>query len=205
MDSVNVVDKTMAGILRMAKQIIANHLEVALDPKPDPLIDEITASVHSLVLDGKRMAEGWLTSSENKIVRPTARFYSRSGIVSEVIIDTMDDDDVLSMTAFATAFATVLAAVRIDGYFVISEAWIAGYGTDPEVDKLKPSKRDTRQEVVVVSAANATGHDLAMYPIERDEQGNVTLADSISGDMPVQFSNPIFSNLYWLLPKSSVH
>lgn len=126
-------------------------------------------------------------------IRPTVRFYRRSGAIAELILPSLDEED-LSQIRLAANVAGILLEAEVDGYFVISEAWVAKSSADPEVAKLRPRQRSDRQEVLFVSAGLAGRHTLRLYPMIRGADAKLTGfgdAETLSGNL-----HPMMLNLY---------
>jgi hypothetical protein len=165
------------------------------DFEPSPRIDEALASVDALMEDAKASALAWITN-ESGVVRPAIRFYRRVGKIAEIIIPGFDDEDQIGEARLAAAVAVVLKVAEIDGYFVTGEAWIAKYGDDKSVDGLKPSQRESRQEVLVVAGGFPGNHELRLYPIERGPDGKCSGFGKPLPDQSIRFTNPMMTDLY---------
>jgi hypothetical protein len=165
------------------------------DLTPSPLIDEALVSVDALMQDAKASAFAWITN-ESGVVRPAIRFYRRAGKVAEIIIPEFNDEDQIGEARLAAAVAVVLEVARIDGYFVTGEAWVAKYGDDKSFDGIKPSERESRQEVLVVAGGFPGNHTLRLYPIERGPDGTCSGFGKPLPNQNIQFTNPMMSDLY---------
>jgi hypothetical protein len=95
-------------------------------------------------------------------------------------------------SAFLAALRLALREFRNDvvNYATISEAWAAQYDHEPRAGDLMPSERETRKEIVIVSAGDHKGARVKAWEIIRDDKGRVTdliedkgMADNFEGRM----------------------
>jgi hypothetical protein len=79
--------------------------------------------------------------------------------------------------------SAMIAAIRaslkefrksVVNYAFVSEVWVAEYDHKPGQRDLMPSERETRREMVIVSAGDHTDARMRMWEIIRDDKGVVT-------------------------------
>jgi hypothetical protein len=78
--------------------------------------------------------------------------------------------------AFIKALREALKMCRssVVNYACISEAWMAVQDHPLREGDLPPSKRETKKEIVVVSAGDCAGAQMKVWEIIRDDKGRVT-------------------------------
>jgi hypothetical protein len=85
-------------------------------------------------------------------------------------------NDERTKSAFINALREALKMFRssVVNYACISEAWMAVQDHPLREGDLPPSKRETKKEIVVVSAGDRAGAQVKVWEIIRDDQGRVT-------------------------------
>lgn len=79
-------------------------------------------------------------------------------------------------SAFIKAVRMSLKLFRgsVVNYAVISEAWFAEYDHEPRAGMVMPADRETKKEVVIVSAGDKDRATMKVWEITRDDKGAVT-------------------------------
>jgi hypothetical protein len=79
-------------------------------------------------------------------------------------------------SAFIGALRSALQALRGDivSYSFLTEAWVATQARPWRAGDLRPSKRESRTECVIVNACDGLNSRFGMWEIIRDAEGRVT-------------------------------
>lgn len=189
---------TPKGLANICTSLVKAILDASQEAKPSPKIDQTIADLDMLTSDARASAMAWLSPKVGGMVRPTIRFYSRTGVVQEVVMADLVRMGPGSMAGVAAALAVVISKANVDAYFVVGEVWAAAETVDPQVAALRVRDRSDRQEFVLIAAANTQRHTQRFYPINRGVDGHVRSLGEAK-QVRAQHFSPIFDNLFALV------